>query len=501
MAATHYVAFVETPDAFSAAPLPLGKSLPFGWPAFAVRRGIPVVLSWRVTPGRPERFRLTFALAEREHKILEMTSVATGEVIGVFEVHSPQYLQTIEVFLESKDLSLQDGVALKVVRGADPAWFFGIPRGQKAPPALLPPLLPHALENDDFSSNDPLAEFYPRLQSMASLQPFGWKAGAVYEGLWALSRLPGGGKARSVLNAQLGLFLSPGGHLKYLAPTNHPVQDDPHGLEALYPLSILAQIDPHHPAVNAALFWLGRRPETQELHLRDALYTAPFAAAVAAGRGNDTIGREWADWAFAQLAYRRSELVAGGDGPVWGQRHADSRLTGENKLRSLASYALGVARTLESLPAHEQAAEWKAEAIRLATSLQQQQRADGLWGGTYDPAGNPDLFSEPELGASALCALFLVTGMRCGWLPPETRSSAARAAVALREHLTPDGYLIASASETPPPPLSAVPRGGFPASAFGEGEFEMPPAPAPYPTGELAPWAMGWLGATLAALA
>jgi hypothetical protein len=136
----------------------------------------------------------------------------------------------------------------------------------------------------------------------------------------------------------------------------------------------------------------------------------------------------------------------------------------------------------------------------LAARLQPQQRADGLWGGAYDPAGNPDLFSEPDMGASALCALFLVTGLRGGWLPAEARTSAARAAVALREHLTPDGYLITPTSDAPPPAVSAVPRGGFPAAAFEEGEFEMPAAPAPYPTGELAPWAMGWLGATLAAL-
>ena len=501
MPATHRVAYVETPGAFSSMPVPLGKQVPFGWPAFALKRGGGVVLSWRTTPVAPRSMRLTLALAEREHKVVEVVDIASGEVAATFEWHAPAFLQTLEVELP-KNIALGGGVLLRVVRGNDPVFFFGVGVGQKPPLTLSPMLLPHVLEFEKNEHSDPLGEFYPRLQSMASLQAFGWRTGGVWEGLWALSRLPGGGKARSALNSQLSMALSPGGRLSYLNPSNHPVEKTPHGVEVLYPLSFLAAMDPHHKAVVGALQWADKHTDpatgairSGDLLLRDALPAATFFGALARHGDRDS---DFASRAWAQLAARREALIDGE--AIWSLAHSDGRKHGMNRSRSLGFFALAVARTLELLPSESQAGLWRERAAELAEVILNSQRTDGLWGVFFDPTGFSADEGDPEAGATSLFALFLMIGVREGWLGPEARISAARAATALREQLTPDGYLFATEAESPPYRPAFVPPGGFPASAFEDGDFQLPEPPPTYPTGELAPWAMGWLAAALAEL-
>lgn len=501
MSATHYVAYVESPAAFSGVPLPFGKSVPFNWPAFALRRGTDLALKWRFTPPRPSHFRLTFALAERERKVIEVSSAANGEVLGCFDVFAPSLLQTAEIEINSPRADLSEGVILRILQGSDPAWFFGVEQGHRAPSPLAPALLPHALELDDFAPGDALAEFYPRMQSMASLQPFDWRAGAVFEGLWSLSRLPGGGKARTALNSQLALYVTPGGRLSYEHPaTSRVVEDRPHSMEALYPLGVLAQLDPFHPAVSAALEWaLEHKAEDGtilqgDLLLKDALCLAPFLASLAERRQNDQL----AQLAFTQLETRRTYLVL--PDAIWSRLQTDGRQHGQNRARSLAFYALAVARVLEFLPRHPEAEKWREEARRLGSLIFRAQRGDNLWGPYFHPQGDVDNEGEPDLGTSAALALVLASGARDNWLPGEARQAAGRAASALRSRLTPDGYLCAAASEEGRPAGSPFPVGGFTADAFEVDDFQLPEPPPVYPTRELAPWAMGWMASTLAEL-
>lgn len=481
--------------------MPFGKTVPFNWPAFALRRGSDLTLKWRFTPPRPSHFRLTFALAERERKVIEVVSAASGDLLGTFDLFAPSLLQTAEIEIASGSLDLSQGVVLRIVQGNDPAWFFGVEQGHRAPAALSPALLPHALELDDFAPGDALAEFYPRMQSMASLQPFDWRAGAVFEGLWSLSRLPGGGKARTALNSQLALYVTPGGRLSYEHPaTSRVVEDRPHSMEALYPLAVLAQLDPQHPAVVSALDWaMDHRDEggcilQGDLVLKDALSIGPFLAALAARRQHE----ELATLAWAQLELRQQALVHAD--VIWSRLQTDGRRHGMNRARSMAFYALAVARVIDLLPNHPDTARWKEEAKRLGGLIFRAQRSDDLWGTFFDPQGDVDVDGEPDLGTSSALALVLVSGARDGWLPQEARLAAGRAASALRARLTPDGYLCAAASEEDRPVGSPFPVGGFTADAFETDDFQIPIPPRTFPSNQLAPWAMGWLASTLAEL-
>src|SRR3989442_15985617 len=68
--------------------LPDGRRCPFGWPAARVEPGAAVRMSWPAMArvSGPAILRVTVALDDREEKILEARSGATGVPLGRMEV-------------------------------------------------------------------------------------------------------------------------------------------------------------------------------------------------------------------------------------------------------------------------------------------------------------------------------------------------------------------------------------------------------------------------------
>lgn len=451
-----------------AAPLPHGKRAPFGWPIFSLRPGAPALLRLAQAPANPLRLRLTTALPERENKRIEAREPNTGHVFGTFELRAPSWGQTFEVPLQTKEsLALASEIELRILDGDDPIWFFGCDAQTQAPSNLPAPLLPHIVEMR--GQNEPLAEFHARFVSLASIQPFGPKEAAVLEGLLALSRLPGGGSARSALNAHLNQFFEQAGRLCYEDSRAFPQQNEFFSIENLAPLGVLAQIEGGHPIFRFAPAYI--ESQTQKtgavssgaLHLSDAYSLAPFFAALSQVYSGEK-GENWANAAFKQLETRRAALIE--TDTFWSVAQTDGRKQGHNRALNIAFWALALVRTLELLPRHSQSDLWREQLKELSGQIADFQRKDGLWNAFF-ASGETD--SPVDIGASAGLALALGAGVRANLVSMDAYFGAARASAALRHNLSPDGFLVQPAETGA--------------------------------TSQLLPWAMGWFAALQATLA
>ena len=412
--------------------LPTDKRVAFGWAAAALPpSGDPLHLRPPADlPTGAARLRVTVALDSREVARVAVALAESGQAVGELDVRYSSALHPYELLIgaDMVDAARREGLMLRLAAGEAPLWLY------TDAPEDAAPLAPHLL----FSATpDPLAQFFARLNSPASIMPWGWLEGCVLDALYHLdAALPNAGFGRG-LARHLALYHVPEGRLIYEDPRSRPVDDRTYGIEGTLPLAILARIQPDHPILDDALaFWAGTEAAggvvTDGASITaEGSYTIAYPMAVLSViRGDPAL----AERARAQVAARAAHLWA--DGALWLRHHPDGSYTLRNWARGWAWHLLGAARTLATLGIDDASAEITTDFARLAGVIIGYQRADGLWNCFVDdPAGTPDTSGSAGIAAA------LTLGHQLGILPYAGREAALRAVDGLRPYLTPDGLL------------------------------------------------------------
>ncbi|MFN7209454.1 MAG: glycoside hydrolase family 88 protein [Aggregatilineales bacterium] len=415
-------------------PLPEGMRLTRGGQAFPVAtHAAPTLLHWEAVSeanlGERPRLRLSVALDSREEVLLEALSLASGRVIARFDIRYAHAFQPFEATISAQAAReiVAEGLGLRLVQGNAPLWLLHDPNGD-AEPALMPHILLGA-------SADRLQAFRHRLNSLASLQFFGWQEGCVLLGLLDMAEagLLEPDLALRTIQVHLAHFFDAEGNLDYEDDFSQPKRAI-YGIEGTLPFATLARTQPDHPALKAAIrFWMESRGANGVIQDGDVLsaegsYTVAYPMAqIGLLRDEPSL----ISMALEQLRARRALFT--GDSLAL-RLHNDGRRTFVNWARAVAWYLLGLARTLALLPsppadlreAFAEAAQW---AVR-------RQNGQGLWHAFVDA---PEV--QPDNGGSAGIAAALALGVKAGLLSAALREPAARAAQALSAALTPDGFL------------------------------------------------------------
>ncbi|MDW8298300.1 MAG: glycoside hydrolase family 88 protein [Anaerolineae bacterium] len=414
--------------------LPESMRLSRGWHAFpVVPHSAPTLLHWDSTSELPlnerPRLRLSVALASQEDILLEAISLANGRVIARFDIRHAHAFQPFEVLLSAqaaRDI-LTEGLGLRLVQGDAPLWLLHDPDSD-AEPALMP----HVLIS---TSSDRLQAFRYRLNSLASLQPFGWQAGCVLDGLLDMAEagLLESDLALRTLRAHFAHFFDSDGNLDYEDDSGRP-QNGINSTAYTLPFAVLVRTQPDHPALKVAIrFWHEARAvssvvqDGNVISAEESYTTAYPMAQIGVLRNEPSL----VAMALEQLRARRPLFT--GDSLAL-SLHSDGTRTFINWARAAAWYLLGLVRTLAIVPnppadlreAFAQAAQW---AVR-------RQNKQGVWHAFVDA---PEV--QPDNGSSAGIAAALALGVKAGLLSSAMREPAVRAAQALSAALTPDGFL------------------------------------------------------------
>jgi len=415
-------------------PLPEGLRLTRGWHAFPVApHAAPTLLHWEavsgVSVGERPRLRLSVALDSREEVILEALSLASGRVIARFDIRYAHAFQPFEVAISGQAAReiVAEGLGLRLAQGSVPLWLLHDPNGD-AEPALMP----HILIG---TSADRLQAFRYRLNSLASLQFFGWQEGCVLVGLLDMADvgLLEPDLALRTIKAHFAHFFDSEGNLDYEDDFSKP-RREVYGIECTLPFAVLARTQPDHPSLKTAIrFWQESRAANGVIQDGDMLsaegsYTVAYPMAQIGVLRNEP---SLIAMALEQLRARRTLFKSN---TLALRLHSDGTRTFVNWARAAAWYLLGLARTLALLPdpprdlreSFAQAAQW---AVR-------RQNKQGLWHAFVDANE-----VQTDTAASAGIAAALALGVKAELLSSAMREPAAHAAQALSAALTPDGFL------------------------------------------------------------
>ena len=419
---------------------PKEQRFPFDWPAFGVTPNAePALLLWPEAGAQtgPARLRITVALDDREDKGVEAVLGESGDVVGRFDLRSADALGTYEVRLSETDAGFaqREGVRLRLSRGSAPLYLFSGTGGE-----LPDSLRPHLYYPQP--SGDRWGEFYARLCSLGSLEPFGWQEGCVLDGLIDLHAVRPELGAEAAARAHLKYFISEDGGLTYEDPRGEPCDGRLFGIEATLPFAALARLTPDHPLLSLVnAFWKERAgthgsATDGKITTAEGMYTVAYPMALMA-QARRKEGRLAAS-AVNELRQRRERLVHEGD--IYLRFNA---LTGErtfkNWSRGVAWYLLGMVKTLALLSDRTDIGDLREEFGRAALWAMNLQK-EGLWRCFLD-----DPTTQSETSGSAGIAAALALGARHGLLEAEARLAAARTLAALTSYLTPDGFLSGAA--------------------------------------------------------
>lgn len=417
--------------------MPVGMRLTLGWSAFAILPGQSARLLWESPPtfDTAARLRVAVALDEREEKRLEIVLAKSGRVIGAFDIRYAHIFQPFEVHLSAADVTtaVREGLLLRLVEGTQPLWLLHDPDGVGRCPVLMPHLLA------DRPTQDGSAALVERLASLATLQFFGWQEGCILDGILDLARaglLPHEHAVRTI-NAHFAHFFDADGHLDYEDDYSCPRREI-YGIECTLPFAALAQIQPDHPALQAAVtYWtgdtFGGSIQDGDMLTAEGSYTVAYPLVVLAR----LLGQPMlADLAVAQLRLRRDVLFTRAGVDLRYQR--GGARTFRNWCRAWCWYTLGLTRTLIALsdpPAD------LIDALRESAAwIVARQRVDGLWSAFVDePNVKPDTSGSAGIGAA------LALGAQQGWLSADYRAHAERTFAGLVPYVTPDGFLSGAA--------------------------------------------------------
>lgn len=418
------------------------RRAPFGWQAFPIGGRGPAIVRWRppsadtaVALDRPTRFRLTVAIDERSECQVEVALAKSGRRLGVLDLRYPQALQLFELSWSPDDARAvqREGIALRRRDDGPAIWCFS-PDGDSAAPREFKP---HLLRTA--GAVDPRLEYFRRMSSLASIQPFGWMEGCVLDGLRDLAAGDPASPYEEARREHWALFLKGGASLVYEA-ASRPLVDRFETIEATLPVADLAAWQPGHRVVDIALRFLAaeKRSASGLIHTgrnlsAEGSYTVAYPlAVVGARRGEQALGHE----ALRQLLGRRDRLWH--DHALW-LRHAEGGArTFRNWSRGVAWYFLGLVRSLPHLRAAGiEGHEIEAEIRRIAAFVRQHQLDDGLW-----PCFLGERATAPDSSGSAGIAAALALGARAGVLRAGDMAAARRALAAIEARLTPDGFLV-----------------------------------------------------------
>ncbi|MFC4776671.1 glycoside hydrolase family 88 protein [Paenibacillus sp. GCM10023252] len=421
------------------AALPDGKRVPLGWSARAVVPGGELtILHWHdkdFLMTDHTRLRICTAIDVREDLLVEVVTLGTERVLGTLDIRYAPVFQMLELPLSLNDAleALKEGVGLRMTKGQSALWFLV----QSSDTAIREPaLLPHLLAQ---SAQTKLQSFHERMNSLASIQQFGWMEGCVLDGLLDLGY-------HSAVRSHLDQYITSDGELIYEDPRSCPVDGVFYGIESTLPIAILAKLEPESPLVDrAAQFMLAHTDARGVIQDGDTLsaegsYTIAYPLAVIAKQRGD---RKLAQLAYHQLVHRRDHLWDG-DALCLRTRN-DGVRTFRNWGRAYAWHLLGLVRCLEvwsdqGLVDSEQLRLIEQEFARTMNAANSYRNRQGLWSCFLD---------APETGvdtsASAAIAAAAVIAGRVGLPDYTVGMDLEEVTQALLQYLTPDGFMTGTA--------------------------------------------------------
>lgn len=419
--------------------IPADKRIPFGWKSAVVAEsgsGEATFFSWEglVFKCNQMRMRITVALDVREEKLIEVFLPESGRVIGEFDIKYAYVFQPFEVVINENDAeeALKQGIGLRMIKGEHPLWIFYEEADGES--CIEPAFLPHFLFEDSYNL---VNEFYLRMLSPASIQPFGWMEGCVLDGLMDLEDMFCDGRAAGAVKAHLNKFFDANKRLVYENPRSVPVDGKVYGIEGTLPFAVIARVYPDHPALDVAVSsWCSLIDKNGAITDDDFLsaegsYTVAYPLAVISRlQKRDDL----AEMAVKQLLIRKDRLVEGRD--LYLRCTADNNKTFKNWVRAYSWYMLGLIRTIVVLKDYDNLTGLKEEFSRISEIALSYRMNNGLW---------PCFLGEPETGVetsgSAGIASALAMGGVFGILPDSALKSAEKAFGMLKNYLTPDGFL------------------------------------------------------------
>lgn len=384
-------------------------------------------------PG-PARLRIVIAADVRENRKIEVRT--EGSAIGVFDIRFAYIFQPFDLSVDGNtamDL-LDHGAELRMIEGEVDTVLFAESGDEFLQPRLF--------YDRDYA--DPEQEFYRRLYSAASIQPFGWMEGCVLDGMLTAHRR-GDRRALPAIRLHLGNYIRRG-RLVYEDPRGVMREGDVYGIEGCLPFAIMAILSREGvsgtaEAVAAFLRFIeGFRGSTlitdAEFVSAEGSYTIAYPlAALAASTGD----RSMAETAVRELLERKRLLR---DGRVLYLRAGGCMDTGERTFRNwgraYAWYLLGLVQTLGRL---------KAVNLPFPDELVRELRTVAETSAErFTPEGLCHAFlGESETGeetsAAAGIAAAYALGSHYGFLDASFRERAERTRRSLIPWLTADGML------------------------------------------------------------
>ena len=424
----------------SGAETPEGKRVPFGWDSVAVAPpdgDASLILKWDTTTlpeGDPVNLRIAVALECREKAQLSFSLAESGGALGVLDVSFASVLQIAELPLTrpQAEQALAQGIRVTQTVGKNQFRIFS-PTDEKVPAVLRP----HFCVAKD---SDRWAEFLLRMESLDTIQPFGWMEGCMLLGVHDLATIYPERNFQEALAERIELF-TPGGDLIYENTNSGPMKNSLHTIEGTLPFAVISQVKKSHPSVQVALdFW--------EKHLQksgfakgsiqnsgtcsaEGAYTIAYPMMVIANQRGD---KEMAQLALDQIRIR-TKLLKDEEGNIF-LRNVDGNHVMKNWARGVAWYYLGLMRTIIEAPEGMDTTDIRADAIATMEHVLKFQQPDGLWRNFFD-----DPEQKIDTSGSVGIAAALALGAKNGILPPEAEQAARKTLNALAPHLTPDGLL------------------------------------------------------------
>lgn len=428
--------------------LPETKRLPRGWSAVPVgTQGQELILQWKPQPDYCNlrafadclRLRITIAVELREMRRIEVFLARTGSRLGWIDVRYAYVFQLFELVLslDMLDDIYNEGIGLRADGSSSPLWIFDELGGDDERQTFTP----HLWIGKD---GQRIEGFKRKMQSLSTLQPFGWLEGCVLDGMYDLRPLLGERPMEQAIIRHLRQFMDESGTLRYEDLYGRPSDGRFSGIESTLPAAVMAKLQPESPLVREAVhFWLELNPDEagaitdRNVITAEGAYTVAYPMAViAAGLRQEKLAK----LAISQLLIRRDALTDGED--LYLRSYGNgSRRTFRNWARGYAWYMLGMTRAwlaLHNSPYTNTPgmAELAVEIRRMAEAALVRREADGLWTCFI---GEPE--SGVETSGSSGIAAALALGAEGGLLDSRALSAAEYSLRQLEAYLTPDGYL------------------------------------------------------------
>lgn len=418
----------------------------FGWKV----AGIPgtsenssLEIRWKNTPapGTDCSFRIALMDTSEMQNLVEVSLIGSGKVIGQFDIRKASTFQPSELRLPKEDAAaaIKEGIRLRQTLGEVVLWVVtGVSDGeQPTPKELTPHLLP-------LVKTDPVAEYFNRMETLATVGYFGWCEGCTLDGLLQLSLLPGKQHYRKTLEQHLSLFFKKDGRFIYENPRGKANDNRIGGIESMLPWAPLAVVDPKHPSFGPLeAKWASMEKNDAEGCIIDGktttsegAYTVGYPMAILAKQRGD---KALAERAVVQLLVRQKRFFDGVAFTRVAKTQPDGTIIpGDNRnwCRGITWQILGMARVIETLDGFIDMTEAKKEYVRLVEWLTPYQLDNGLWSVFVD-----EKQLTADAGGSAGIAAAIAIGVKHGWLPSSHRATAEKAWKGLVANLTPDGLL------------------------------------------------------------